>query len=519
MRNRLIVAGLLGCLNLAANAAEEHEPGAGLSARIDPATNTLRLNFHGAPLSAVLEHLSAAAGFVINLETPVQGTVDLWSRDPVTKEEALQLLASVLKKHGCTVVRNGRILNIVALDSAKTANLEVETAKDPGLVPKTDEIVTELIPVRYANAAQLAKNLEPLLPASAHLSVNDGANALVMVATRRDIHRMLQIVTALDSSIARVNSIRVFPLKHADAKQLATVLQQLFSPQSTTDRASVPGGFNFGSPGGFGPPGFGGGPGSFSGGPGGAVASGGATRGAGSAGANNASKLIAAADETSNSLIVSGGSDVLTEVARVVEQLDRPVAGATEVRLFRLVHADPTELAEQITQLFPDDSKNNSGGNDAGFRFGGPPGPPFFQAAAAAQDQTGGRSAKQARVLAVPDPRSSSLLVSAASSLMPHIDKMIEQLDANPARREVVKVHDLHNADVQRVNEVLQDLFNRNNTMRNNNNNRNSLVGQNNPLEQRETGTQAQSGNTGFGNRTGGGGGVGGAGVGGTGGP
>jgi len=68
-------------------------------------------------------------------------------------------------------------------------------------------------------------------------------------------------------------------------------------------------------------------------------------------------------------------------------------------------------------------------------------------------------------VLAVPDPRTSSIIVSAASTMMPQIAEMIKRLDESPGRKEKVFVYDLQNADPQDVQQVLQDLFNRNSTM------------------------------------------------------
>ena len=120
---------------------------------------------------------------------------------------------------------------------------------------------------------------------------------------------------------------------------------------------------------------------------------------------------------------------------------------------------------------------------------------------------------RKSRVLAVPDPRTSSLLVSAASDLMPQIAEMIERLDASPAKKEVVKVFDLENADPQDVNQVLQDLFQRGGNIRaNNNNTRTSLLGQGNPLVQRATQQQTATTTTssGFGNTRGVGGNMGG---------
>ena len=66
---------------------------------------------------------------------------------------------------------------------------------------------------------------------------------------------------------------------------------------------------------------------------------------------------------------------------------------------------------------------------------------------------------KKGRVLAVADQRTSSLVVSAASELMPQIAEMIARLDESPAKRQKVFVYSLENADPQEVQSVLSDMF------------------------------------------------------------
>lgn len=449
----------------------------------ESAATGLRLNFRGAPLSLVLDYMSDAAGFIINKEAEVRGTVDVWSKEPVTKEEAVDLLNSVLRKNGYAVIRNGRILTIVSLDSAKTADLDIQQGSKWEDVEKGDEVITQIIPVRYANATQMMNNLQVLLPTTATMSVNESANSLILVATKTDIRRMLRIVNALDTSIASVSSIKVFPLKYADAKQLATVVQQLFTTQASgqgmNPRAQL---FNM-----FGGGRFGGGPG----GPPGMPGSSGGSSGGGS-------KVNAAADDYSNSLIVSASSEVMATITDMVEQIDQPASDVTEVRVFHLVNADATELADQIAQLFPDETRTGSGNQGGGgFRFFG--GARF--GGAASQSGSSDRMKKKGKVIAVPDPRTSSLLVSAASELMPQLAEMIERLDNNAGKKEVVRVFDIQNANITDVNQIMQDLFNRNNTMRSSSSSSRSMVGQGNPLLQRQTQQQLNtSRNSGFGN-------------------
>lgn len=472
-------------------------------------TNLLQLNFRGAPLSEVLDYLSDAAGFVINEEVKVKGTVDVWSKEPVTQKEAVDLLNSVLRKNGYAATRSGRILTIIELDNAKSSDLEIVTGNDPNAVTKSDEVVTQIIPVRYTTASQLVNNLQPLLPTSASLSVNESANSLILVATRRDIKRMLRIVRALDDSLAASSTVKVYALLYADAKQIATVLQQLFTSTSSSSssggsRQGLPS-FGQGGPGGM--PSFGG-PGSMGGGFGGGqmgggmpgTESGGSRSGSGSSSASG-KRVVAVADESSNSVIVSATPDVIATISSLVQQLDVQVSDITEIRVFRLVNADATELVTQLTELFPDDTRNSTEEARGPLRFGASP---FSRGlgegipgSSGATSSSSDRIRKMDRVLAVADPRTSALLVRAPGTLMPQIAKMIEDLDARAGRKEIVKVFELQNARPEEVEQVLQDLFNRNTTMRNSS----SSSQQQDALATRQTqqNQQMSSGSSGFG--------------------
>ena len=165
---------------------------------VENGTNGLRMNFRNAPLSLVLDHLVKAAGFVINGTTQVRGNITVLSQGPVTKDEAVTLLSSELKKNGYSIVRSGRILTIVEQGSVKTANLEISTPYNPDEIESSDEVITALIHIRYATAPQLVSNLELLLPTSATISANESANTIILIATKTDIKRMLKIINALD---------------------------------------------------------------------------------------------------------------------------------------------------------------------------------------------------------------------------------------------------------------------------------------------------------------------------------
>src|SRR2546422_318209 len=64
----------------------------------------------------------------------------------------------------------------------------------PPAMPISNEMVTQTIPIRYANATQMIKDLNQLLPDYATLTANESANALVLTDTQSDARRMVEIV-------------------------------------------------------------------------------------------------------------------------------------------------------------------------------------------------------------------------------------------------------------------------------------------------------------------------------------
>ncbi|MCX7723073.1 MAG: hypothetical protein N2379_08470 [Verrucomicrobiae bacterium] len=406
------------------------------SRQANDAERGIRLNFRGAPLELVLDYLSEAAGFIIKPEVDVKGKVDVWSAHPLTKDEAVELLNSVLSKNGYAVLRDGRTLTIVTKEEARRRSIPVRRGYEPESIPKTDEIVTQIIPVRFINAVQLAKDLQPLIPSQATITANQGGNAIVITDTQANIRRIAEIIKALDTSVASVSAVRVFALRYADAKTLASIIRDVFQTP-TTSSTDVTARFFA----------------RFRGGPFGAPQESSGESEAG--GRPGASRVTAVADERSNSLVVSAPEDLMPTIEELVKAVDVNVEDITELRVFKLKHADPQEMAELLTNLFPDETTTQSsqrGGFGRFFAFG----PPGMQQAGA---DTSERMRKQGRVIAVADPRTGSVVVTASRELMRQIERMIEELDADPARKQKVFVFDVENTDPAQVQAILQNLF------------------------------------------------------------
>jgi len=446
------------------------------------------------PLQSVLEYMSEAADLIILGETKVEGKVNILSKQPLNREEAVELLIVVLNENGYAAIRRGeRMLKIVGKDKALIEDLPVRSGANPEDIPKNDLMVTQIIPIRFGNAGQLIENITELLPDYATISANAGSNAIILTDTQQNIHRIAEIVSALDTSISSISEIRVFPLVYADAKQLADVIKGLFqSSSSGSSRSSSSRGSSSSGIAEMMRARFGGGSSSSrsSGSSGRSSRSGGSGS---SAALAAASRVVAISEERTNSLVVSAPSDVIPTIEQLVKEMDRTIEDVTEIEVFKLNNADAYEMAEVLTNLFSDKDEIES--SRGGYRFGsyGRSSSSSSRSRSSSSGNSSERMLQQKKVVAVADPRTNSVIVSATAELMAQITLMVERLDGNKAKQQKVYTYSLQNADVEGVSEILRNMFEQQNGNFNSTRNRNSS-NQQNPLDNRRVSDPQSSG-------------------------
>jgi type II secretory pathway component GspD/PulD (secretin) len=314
----------------------------------------LHLNFRGVPLDLVLNYLSEAAGFIIVLDAQPKGKVDVWSNQPVTKEEAVELLNSVLNKNGLAAIRRGRTLTIINKDEAKTKALPVRSGSEPNSIPDNDEMVTQIIPVRFVEVTQLIKDLQPLVSTQTAMTANESGNSIVITDTQANIRRVAEVIKAIDMGAEDMTVVRVFHLQHADPQETADLLSNLFPDDSRSGNNQAP--LTFGGPGGF-RRFFGGG------GPGGGGLGGGNQAG-GNGGQNQRIKkrnrVIAVADSRTSSVVVTATKDLMDQIESVIAELDPDPANQKAVAVLPLQNAEPQDAMQVLQDIFQKSGTQNN---------------------------------------------------------------------------------------------------------------------------------------------------------------
>ena len=304
----------------------------------------ISLNFHDASVDEVLEHMSDVLGFEVVKDAPVDGRVTLLSKQPVSADEAVALLNTVLKGNGFTAIRMGRILKITSRDKAKHENLPVHYGAEPDDIPETDDLITQVIPVRSVDATKLKTDIQPLVNPDADLTSNGGSNTIILTDTSANIKRVVQIIANLDKKDALENGIRVKQLKYADATAAAKLITDIFkSPdQQNQQQFQGPGAFFR----------------AFRGGGGGGGGGGGAGQAAEDKGRTGT--VLASADTRTNTVVVSGPDDTLKVIDDVLTQIDSNPASDQTFFMYRVQNGQAVDIAATLNNLFGTSTSGSS---------------------------------------------------------------------------------------------------------------------------------------------------------------
>jgi general secretion pathway protein D len=223
-----------------------------------------------------------------------------------------------------------------------------------------------------------------------------------------------------------------------------------------------------------------------------------------------------AANTDGNSIVVTDTQSNIRHLMEIIQAIDNSAEAETEIRVFRLKYANPTDVATELGSVFPSSTSNSGTQSPIRFGRGGPFGR-FFGGGGGGDSSSGTSSAdrvkKATQVTAVADARIQAVIVTAPKDLMSQIASMMTDLDVPSTRDQNVYVFHMNNADPQQAAQVLQNMFQTSGTSRNGS----SSSTQNSALMQRaqnnatSTGTSSSGSSSGLGlgntrSRTGGGG-------------
>jgi len=250
------------------------------------------LNFVDTDIESVVAAIGDYTNITFIIDPRVKGKINLVSEKPLTKTQAFQLLTSVLRMHGYTVVTGNGYAKVVPEADAKLQSGPVQAGAVRG-----DQIATQIFELNFESAANLVPVLRPLIAPNNTINAIPGSNTLIITDYAENLLRLGKIIAALDSPASR--ELEVIPIRYAVASDIASMVNRLLEPG--------------GSP------------------------------------AGEAGRINLTAESRSNAVILRAPSEARAKLAKsLIEKLDQPTANPGNVHVVHLRNADATSLAQTL---------------------------------------------------------------------------------------------------------------------------------------------------------------------------
>lgn len=377
------------------------------TAATGPETGTL--NFVDADIESVIAAVGDYTNTTFVIDPRVKGTLTLVSEKPLTRIQAFQLLASVLRLRGYTIVAGSGYSKVVPEADAKLQAGPLQSGAVHG-----DQIATQIFHLNLESATDLVAVLRPLISPNNTITADAGNNTLVITDYADNLLRLSKIISTLDHTPD--SSMDMIPIRYAVASDIAVIANKLLEPD--------------------------------------AQGAGGRAAGA------NPDRITVLAYPRTNSVLIRASSEARASLARIlIQKLDQPTAQPGNVHVVYLKNAEAVQLAQTLravltsdsspitqapssvhfstpnTSLFSGTSSSSpapgSTGSTSSASAGGMSAltPPFTSGGQGSQ-QGGGSGGGIIQA----DPSTNTLIITASESVYRDLRTVIDQLDARRAQ-------------------------------------------------------------------------------------
>ena len=185
------------------------------------------IDFNNVDINVFIKFMSELTGTNFVVDQRVKGKVTIISPSKIALDEAYKVFESVLEVHGYTTVKAGDVVKIVPSPDARSKNIETKL-REEAAAPE-DKVVTQLIPLQYADPVEIKRLFTPMVSKSSVILAYSPTNTLIITDVYSNIRRLMKILKEIDvPGIGQ--QISVIPLEYAEATKLVNLLSTVFKP-------------------------------------------------------------------------------------------------------------------------------------------------------------------------------------------------------------------------------------------------------------------------------------------------
>lgn len=253
-----------------------------------------------------------------------QKLVKIYSLHHVQAAEIKEKVKTALSEKG-TIETDDRSNQVIVTDYNENLSLagQLIEALDSD---KPLDIAVRVIPLKNVSAQDLVKEVGPLYQKMSNkgaketleVAANDRSNSLLVLSSEANFKGVSTVVEMLDTEQAQERILRAFPLKNAEAQDVARQLQDLNSDQDNSNRYP----FFFYSD-------------------------------SGSRGGKNTKKMTVVADRRRNAVLVQAAPAMMEGIAKIIASLDEAITDNNLTpRIYPLKYVSAGDMEDILNEMF-----------------------------------------------------------------------------------------------------------------------------------------------------------------------
>jgi general secretion pathway protein D len=204
----------------------------------------VRLQFPNSDVADVLREYETLTGKRVITDNFVQGKVNIFLSKEVPREEAIQIIKISLLMNGFSLVPEDPDIVKVIGTGKNPRGQGIPIISDPADIPASDQVVSYLFKLRYADPVELQQVLgQYLSPPQTYTSVLPlpKSSSILITENSTVIRGLAKIIDQIDVAPAEVTS-EFIKLERADATKVCDTLKDIFEKGNDQNRPAGPGG-------------------------------------------------------------------------------------------------------------------------------------------------------------------------------------------------------------------------------------------------------------------------------------
>ncbi len=219
--------------------ANPQTPASTAPATTAPPTVYGGLSLNNASLTEVIDLLARQLKLNYILDPRVKGGVILNTYGETKDIDTRSLLETILRINGYGMVKQGELYRIVPLAEISHLPISPERKGDANSIPEDDQTMLNLVFLKYVTSGELMKVLQPFVGENASMYEYAPANLLLILDSRRNMRRMMDLIGMFDNDQLANQRVHVFEVKNGRPSDITKELENIVKSIALSDKAPI----------------------------------------------------------------------------------------------------------------------------------------------------------------------------------------------------------------------------------------------------------------------------------------